>query len=160
MPAIVLTTLNARYAHAAFGLRYLMANLGSLREQASLLEFDISQRPLDVLEAILAQQPRIVAIGVYIWNVEPATRLVADLKRVRPDILVVLGGPEVSYETDDQEIIRLADYVITGEADLAFAELCRTSCSPADRPPEQASSLRRCRSWTRWRLPYELLRRA
>jgi radical SAM superfamily enzyme YgiQ (UPF0313 family) len=43
---------------------------------------------------------------------------------VRPDVIVVLGGPEVSYETEQQEIVRLADYTITGEADLAFAELC------------------------------------
>ena len=43
---------------------------------------------------------------------------------MRPDVIVVLGGPEVSHETDEQEIVRLADYVITGEADLAFAELC------------------------------------
>src|SRR5882672_607332 len=111
MPDIVLTTLNARYAHAAFGLRYLMANLGTLRDRAALLEFDINQRPIDMLEAILAQSPRIVGLGVYIWNVEPATRLVADLKRLRPEIVVIVG--------------RLADYVITGEADLAFAEVCR-----------------------------------
>lgn len=124
MADILLTTLNAKYIHAAFGLRYLMANLGLLRERAGLIEFDINQRPVDVLEVILAQRPRIVGIGVYIWNVERATQLVADLKRLRPDIIVVLGGPEVSYETDQQEIVRLADYVITGEADLAFGELC------------------------------------
>ena len=58
VPDIVLTTLNAKYAHAAFGLRYLMANLGELRDRAAILEFDISQRPVDVLEAILAQDPR------------------------------------------------------------------------------------------------------
>ena len=122
---IVLTTLNAKYAHAAFGLRYLMANLPpGLRERARILEFDISQRPVDVLEVILAHEPRVVGVGVYIWNVEQATRLVADLKRVRPGVTVVVGGPEVSYETDRQEIARLADYVITGEADWAFGELC------------------------------------
>src|SRR5436853_6056468 len=110
MPDIVITTLNAKYAHAAFGLRYLQANLGALRDRAALLEFDINQRPVDVLEAILARNPRIVGVGVYIWNVDPATRLVADLKRVRPDIKVVLGGPEVSYETDRQEISAHADY--------------------------------------------------
>ncbi|HEV8379422.1 MAG TPA: cobalamin-dependent protein [Tepidisphaeraceae bacterium] len=125
MPDIVLTTLNARYAHAAFGLRYLMANLGALRQRALLLEFDINQRPIDMLEQILAQNPKIVGLGVYIWNVEPATRLVADLKRLRPETVVIVGGPEVSYEMDQQEICRLADYVITGEADLAFAEVCR-----------------------------------
>jgi radical SAM superfamily enzyme YgiQ (UPF0313 family) len=124
MPEIVLTTLNARYAHAAFGLRYLMANLGPLQSRAKILEFDINQRPTDILESILAENPKIVGIGVYIWNVEPCTQLVAELKRVAPEIIVVLGGPEVSHETDQQEICRLADYTITGEADLAFAQLC------------------------------------
>ncbi|HEX2973369.1 MAG TPA: DUF4080 domain-containing protein, partial [Tepidisphaeraceae bacterium] len=125
MADIVLTTLNAKYLHAAFGLRYLLANLGELRPRAEILEFDINQRPLDGVEAIVAQNPSIVGLGVYIWNVGPATQLVAELKRVRPEITVVLGGPEVSHETEQQEIARLADYVITGEGDLAFAELCR-----------------------------------
>jgi radical SAM superfamily enzyme YgiQ (UPF0313 family) len=124
LPDIILTTLNARYAHAAFGLRYLMANLGPLQTQAQILEFDINQKPTDVVETILAASPRIVGMGVYIWNVNPATQVVAELKRLRPDLMVVLGGPEVSFETDEQEICRIADYVITGEADLAFAELC------------------------------------
>jgi radical SAM superfamily enzyme YgiQ (UPF0313 family) len=126
VPDIVLTTLNARYIHASFGLRYLMANLGPLRARAAILEFDISQRPTDVLEAILLREPLIVGVGVYIWNAAQSLQLVADLKRVRPDVIVVLGGPEVSYETEQQEICRLADYVIAGEADLAFAELCET----------------------------------
>jgi len=121
---IVLTTLNARYAHAAFGLRYLMANLGPLQSRAAILEFDINHRPIDAIETILAQNPLIVGVGVYIWNVNPATQLVAELKRIRPDILVILGGPEVSHETEQQEICRLADYVVTGEADLAFGRLC------------------------------------
>jgi radical SAM superfamily enzyme YgiQ (UPF0313 family) len=125
VPDIVLTTLNARYAHASFGLRYLMANLpAALRKRAAMLEFDVAQRSVDVLESILAHAPKIVGVGVYIWNAEESLRLVADLKRVRPDVIVVLGGPEVSYETDQQPITSLADYVITGEADLAFGELC------------------------------------
>ncbi len=125
MSDIVLTTLNAKYPHCAFGLRYLLANLGELRSRAELIEFTINDATLEVLDAILAKQPRIVGIGVYIWNVEPATRLVAALKRLRPDIVVVLGGPEVSFELDEQPIVQLADYVITGEADVAFATLCR-----------------------------------
>jgi hypothetical protein len=68
MAQIVLTTLNARYIHASFGLRYLLANLGPLRQETRLIEFDIQQRPVDVVETILAQQPRIVGLGVYIWK--------------------------------------------------------------------------------------------
>lgn len=124
MSDIILTTFNARFAHAAFGLRYLLSNLGELRARARLLEFDISQRPIDVLETILAQDPKVLGLGVYIWNAEQSRQLVAGLKRVRPDVTVVIGGPEVSFEIAQQEICRLADFVITGEADLAFAQLC------------------------------------
>jgi radical SAM superfamily enzyme YgiQ (UPF0313 family) len=122
---IVLATLNAKYIHASFGLRYLLANLGPLRAESCLLEFDIQQRPNDIVEAILAREPKIVGLGVYIWNVAESTQVVATLKRVRPELIVILGGPEVSYEVEEQEIIRLADYVVTGEADLKFAEVCQ-----------------------------------
>ena len=121
MSDIVLATLNAKYIHASFGLRYLMANLGGLKPDATLLEFDINQRPLDIAEVLLAQNPRILGLGVYIWNVTETTEVVAAIKRIRPEVIVVLGGPEVSYETDKQEIVRLANHVITGEADLKFA---------------------------------------
>jgi radical SAM superfamily enzyme YgiQ (UPF0313 family) len=124
MPDIVLTTLNAKYIHAAFGLRYLMANLGELQSRACIAEFDINQRPVDIAEQLLARNPRVIGFGIYIWNVAPATEVIATLKRVRPDIIIVLGGPEVSYETNGQKIVDLADYVITGEGDLKFAEVC------------------------------------
>jgi len=125
MPDIVLSTLNAKFIHAAFGLRYLFANLGDLQSRARIVEFDINQRPLDIAEVLLAQNPKIIGLGIYIWNVAEATEVVAAIKRVRPDVIVILGGPEVSYETESQEIVRLADHVITGEADLKFAEVCR-----------------------------------
>ena len=133
MSDIVLTTLNAKYIHAAFGLRYLLANLGPLRTAACLAEFDINQRPADIVEALLTRNPKIIGLGIYIWNVAPATEVIATLKRVRPDITVILGGPEVSYETESQPIVQLADYVITGEADLKFAEVCRQLLS-GERP--------------------------
>jgi len=125
MPDIVLSTLNARFSHASFGLRYLLANLGGLRSRASLAEFDINQRPIDIAERILALAPKILGLGIYIWNVAPSRELVALLKALRPELIIILGGPEVSYEQGAQPIVALADYVITGEADLAFAEVCR-----------------------------------
>ena len=124
MADIVLTTLNAKYIHTAFGLRYLLANLGPLRSRACLVEFDINQRPLDIAEVLLARNPKIIGFGIYIWNVEHTTEVIAAVKRVRPDIKIILGGPEVSYETENQPIVQLADHVITGEADLKFAEVC------------------------------------
>ncbi|GGX39512.1 hypothetical protein GCM10010946_17480 [Undibacterium squillarum] len=126
---ILLTTLNARYAHAALGLRYLLANMGELTEQTTIQEFVIGLRPTDIVEKILAHrqpdQKLIVGFGVYIWNVIEITQIVAILKQVAPEVVIILGGPEVSHETDKQEIIRLADYVITGWGDITFADLCR-----------------------------------
>ncbi len=130
MADIVLTTLNAKYIHAAFGLRYLMANLGPLRERACLVEFDINQRPLDIAEVLLAQNPEIIGFGVYIWNVAPTTEVIAAIKRIRPEVKIILGGPEVSYETEGQPIVELADHVITGEADLKFSDVCRVLLKP------------------------------
>lgn len=124
MPAIVLSTLNAKFIHPAFGLRYLLANLGELRPSACLVEFDISQRPLEIAERLLALQPKILGLGVYIWNVTATTELVGILKRVRPDLTVILGGPEISHETERQPLAALADCVIAGEADLEFARVC------------------------------------
>ena len=121
---ILLATLNAKFIHCAFGLRYLFANLGELQSRAALVEFEIQQRPLEVVEALLARKPRIIGLGVYIWNVRETTEVVALLKRLAPEIQIILGGPEVSYEPEEQEIVRLADHVITGEADLKFAEVC------------------------------------
>ena len=100
MADIVLTTLNAKYIHAAFGLRYLLANLGELRSRACLAEFDINQRPLDIAEVLLARNPKIIGFGIYIWNVGQTAEVIAALKRVRPGIKIILGGPEVSYETE------------------------------------------------------------
>jgi len=125
MTQVLLSTLNAQYIHASLGLRYLLANLGELRSQAKLIEFTIEQRPIDIVESVLAHDPKIVGFGVYIWNVTQTTEVVALLKAIRPDITVVLGGPEVSYEFDAQRIVQLADYLITGQGDQAFATLCR-----------------------------------
>lgn len=134
MPDIVLTTLNAKYIHAAFGLRYLMANLGALQPRACIAEFDINQRPMDIAEQLLARNPKIIGFGIYIWNVTEATEVIAAIKRVRPDITVILGGPEVSYETEGQKIVELANHVITGEGDLKFAEVCRDLLEPNESP--------------------------
>ncbi len=124
MPLILLSTLNARYIHSAMGLRCLQANMGVLEPETGLLEFIITEQPLEIVEQILAQAPEIVGFGIYIWNVAETTQVVALLKQVAPHITVVLGGPEVSHEWEDQEIVRTADFVITGQGDLAFAQLC------------------------------------
>jgi radical SAM superfamily enzyme YgiQ (UPF0313 family) len=128
--AIVLCTLNAKYIHASLGLRYLLANMerhggADLRARTVLREYTIARAPQDIVAELLALQPAIVGFGVYIWNVAQTTEVLRLLKDARPQIKVVLGGPEVSHEVEQQEIVRLADHVITGWGDLSFPKLCR-----------------------------------
>jgi len=122
---IILATLNARYIHAAFGLRYLKANLNELEASTTICEFTLEQRPLDIAERILSYQPEIVGLGVYIWNVQQCLETAALIKKIAPQVKLVLGGPEVSYEQDEQEICRLADYVLSGPAEGEFYTLCK-----------------------------------
>lgn len=127
---IVLATLNAKYIHASLGLRYLLANMdrhggAGLRAQTQLREFVIGQPATRMVEELLALQPEVIGLGVYIWNVVETTQLVRLLKALRPDIRIVLGGPEVSHEWEQQEICRLADHVVTGWGDVSFPKLCR-----------------------------------
>lgn len=127
---IVLATLNAKYIHASLGLRCLLANMdlqggAGLRAQTVLREFVIQQKPTQIVEHLLALEPQVIGLGIYIWNVVETTQVVRLLKALRPDIKIVLGGPEVSFEVEQQEICRLADHVVTGWGDVSFPKLCR-----------------------------------
>ncbi len=113
-----------------------MANLGELRPQAKLIEYTLDHRPIDIVESLLAHDPKIVGFGVYIWNITQSTEVVALLKAIRPDVMVIVGGPEVSYEYEEQRIVQLADYLIVGQADRAIAPLCKTLLA-GERPAEK-----------------------
>lgn len=154
MPDIVLATLNAKFIHAAFGLRYLLANIGALRPRSAIAEYDINKRPVDIAESLLAQEPKIIGFGVYIWNTAPTAEVIGILKRVRPGLAIVLGGPEVSYETEAQPIVALADFVITGEADLKFGEVCENLL--AGRPPAAKVIPAELPEFSQLALPYDL----
>lgn len=121
---IVMTTLNSSYSHTAFGLRYLMANLRHLRDKSSLVEFTIDRNPMDIVAELLAFDPKIIGFGVYIWNTDETFAVVSLLKKIKPEIKIVLGGPEISFETETQRLFEVCDFVVKGEGDDLFRELC------------------------------------
>ncbi|MNJ91301.1 coproporphyrinogen III oxidase [compost metagenome] len=122
---ILLVTLNSTYQHSSFGLRYLMANLGEYQARAKIMEFTIAKEPRDVVEQLLKHRPKIIGLGVYIWNAQESLELVSILRRVSPETVIVIGGPEVSHEAEGQKICQLANFTIRGEADFLFYEFCR-----------------------------------
>ena len=135
MADIVLATVNAGYAHASLGLRSLRANLGALRERSAIVEADGHAAPEAVADRILAARPAVCGLGVCIWNVGTLTRVAEALKAARPDLLLVLGGPEVGHGTDGLRIADLADCVVAGEAEHAFRDLCHAALAGRRPPP-------------------------
>ncbi len=124
MSDIILTTLNGRYTHSSLGLRYLFANLKELQQKALIKEYVINEKIQDIAEDILKENPKIIGIGVYIWNASDVAALIHTLKKVSPNTTIILGGPEVSYQPFRVDFSQ-ADYIIQGEGEIPFYELCR-----------------------------------
>jgi radical SAM superfamily enzyme YgiQ (UPF0313 family) len=125
MTPILLTTLNARYAHSALGLRYLYANMHELQKDTQIVEFTINEQIQSIAEVILEHTPKIIGISVYIWNASETAQLIEILKKVSPDTTIVLGGPEAGYLPHRVNFDN-ADYIISGEGETAFYELCKS----------------------------------
>ena len=120
---IILTTLNSRFTHSSIALRYLYASLAELQKDSLILEFSINDAIQTIAEKLLVENPSIIGIGVYIWNVSLIKELIHILKKVSPTTTIILGGPEVTHEPfrvnlDD------ADYIIAGEGEASFYETC------------------------------------
>lgn len=151
---IILTTLNSSYFHSSFGLRYLYANLQELQSDTQILEFTTAQKSLDLAEEILKKRPQIIGLGVYIWNIKETHELVSVLKQIAPDLTIILGGPEVSYETETQTIFEKADFVVCGEGEFLFLELCRKILSGT--PPPNKKIVGDLPEISKLQLPYSL----
>ncbi|WP_428738623.1 DUF4080 domain-containing protein [Sulfurimonas sp.] len=121
---IILATLNSRYTHTSLALRYLYANMQELQQNTQIMEFSINDAMQSVAEKILDESPDILGLGVYIWNALQIQELLHIIKKVSPKTKVILGGPEVSYEPFRVDFSE-ADFIIQGEGDIAFYELCK-----------------------------------
>ena len=135
-PHIVLATLNARYIHSSFGLRYIKANMVELEESTSIVEFTLDPKPEDIAEQLLSLAPQVLVMSVYIWNTVQTEAVLAIVRQLRPDLPIVVGGPEVSYEIEGQTIFNLADYVVAGWGDISVPALCRQLIA-GERPQEK-----------------------
>jgi radical SAM superfamily enzyme YgiQ (UPF0313 family) len=125
MPAIVLATQNARFHHASLGLRSLRANMGELAARTAIVEFAPEDRPEDAAEAVLALDPKVIGLGVHVWNADFCERLAGVLAAVAPGGPLVLGGPELCDPDDLPPFSGLATAVISGEAEIALPAICR-----------------------------------
>lgn len=114
---ILLTTLNAKYIHVAMALYTLQSYVKEHGFETKVREFTINQEIQWILGQILRESPDLVAISCNIWNIEAIHILCRRLKAVQPEILIVLGGPEV--DPDPVHVLQStrADFGIIGEGE-------------------------------------------
>lgn len=122
----LLCALNAKYIHSSLSLRYLRAYIqaGTGELPIGIREFTINEPIPDIMAEIYRLQPDVLGFSCYIWNIKTILEICADFKQVSPHTLVILGGPEVSY--DAEQVLHdnpFIDYVVRGEGELSFQEL-------------------------------------
>ena len=121
---VVLSTLNSKFIHSSLALRYLKA-YGEAHGQAyDIVEYTINMPVLHILSDITEHDIDVLGFACYIWNIEMTLHVVDMVKAVRPDIKIVLGGPEVSFTADKLlERCPNIDYIVQGEGEEAFHAL-------------------------------------
>jgi radical SAM superfamily enzyme YgiQ (UPF0313 family) len=118
---VLLTTLNSKFIHSNLALRYLKASLKHLPLTLIMDEFTINDHLERVVGDIYRHKPDIIALSCYIWNIRETLMVVESIKKVIPDSVVVLGGPEVSYDSvslleENTEV----DVIVKGEGEITF----------------------------------------
>lgn len=120
--AVVLSVLNAKYIHASPAPWCLAAGVKAfaphLYSRLHIVEATINQPPDDVLQRIASFAPSVVGFSCYLWNIDTTLALCAALKQALPNVMIVLGGPEVSYRAKDVlQNHAQVDYILAGEGE-------------------------------------------
>ena len=116
---VALVCINAKYIHASLAPWYLLA---AIQEQGNhlgtVVEGSINETTDALCQRIEEQGPDIVCCSAYIWNIGRLMELAKELKKRRPGIRIVLGGPEVSFDAEEwMERIPQADCILKGEGE-------------------------------------------
>lgn len=120
---VLLTALNSKYIHSNLAVRYLKAYTKDLNYDCVIREFTINDRIEKILEEIICEKPDILAFSCYIWNIEMVKALSRLVKLVNPNIEILYGGPEVSYDSKSFLEENPGEYVINGEGEVTYREL-------------------------------------
>lgn len=123
---VLLTTLNSQYVHSNLALKYLYESAGIYRNLIEVKEYTINNYDMQIFMDIMLGEYDIICFSCYIWNISRVIGLIKDIKKACPETVIVVGGPEVSYAYEEfLEKCPEADFVISGEGDVAFPNLLK-----------------------------------
>jgi len=120
----LLVAINSQYVHSNLAVLYLKAACSEVHGEVKVLEFSINESLKSIYSVIIREKPDIVAFSCYIWNIEYIIKLTGDIKRANPDIIIIAGGPEVSF--DNGGLLSsgdFVDYIIAGEGEYKLPSL-------------------------------------
>ncbi|MCC0646761.1 B12-binding domain-containing radical SAM protein [Clostridioides sp. ZZV15-6598] len=120
---ILLTTLNSKFIHTNLAIRYLKEFVRDLIE-VDMKEYTINNDLDYILKDIYKNEYDIILFSTYIWNIGDIVKLCDNLKKIRPNTKIALGGPEVSYDSyEAMNKYDFVDYILYGEGELIFRDL-------------------------------------
>lgn len=121
---ILLTAINAKYIHSNLAVYNLRAYAKRYCDGIELAEFTINHRSEYILQEIYKKRPDVLCFSCYIWNYDYVKELAEEFHKLRPEVPIWVGGPEVSYEIDAMFEENPAFFgVMIGEGEQTFAEL-------------------------------------
>jgi radical SAM superfamily enzyme YgiQ (UPF0313 family) len=134
---ICLATLHANPAFIPLALLYLKAYLVAQRSLTAndiqIREFSHADSPEEIAHRILESRPAIVGFSCYVWNIKTLLAASVHIKRLQPEVRIVLGGPEVgsvarSVLVENHSI----DCIVKSEGELLFDQIVNIWKSDGD----------------------------
>ena len=114
---ILLLAINRKNTHKAIAPYYLASTIRSkLGSKVDVLETNINVPIMNIISGILDYAPDVIGLSCYIWNIDDVIKICTLLKEYRPDIKIILGGPEVADKAEYQ----FSDCVIVGAGEDAI----------------------------------------
>ncbi|MDD3874905.1 MAG: cobalamin-dependent protein, partial [Methanosarcina sp.] len=139
---IALTTLNAKYIHSNLALRYLFAVAGQARNTLEIREFTINHEDDYIYTELLRGEYGAICFSCYIWNIERILYLAETIKKAKPDLIIVLGGPEAGHRGEELlKNYKAIDLIVMGEGEETFPDLLALLLKQSPRDLEAISGL-------------------
>ncbi|BDR63888.1 B12-binding domain-containing radical SAM protein [Clostridium tetani] len=120
---VILVAINSKFIHSNLAVRYLKRFTEDLQYTCGIEEFSINDRVERIVEEIILKEPEVVAFSCYIWNISYIKKVSRLIKLINPNIKIILGGPEVSFDARDYLKEEYCDFLIEGEGEETYREL-------------------------------------
>lgn len=111
----LLIGINSKYIHPTLSIYQLAYNT---TYPVTLKEFTIKDSVTKIVSYINNEKPDLVGFSVYIWNINIVKEIIKYIRET--NTMILLGGPEVSYNAEDYILNNEADFVINNEGEESF----------------------------------------